>query len=568
MQNTINQALNTDGILANGVANSAINLAAKGMDFAKVFASQSETKNTLLAQTSNKTAQKDTKTTAKTTTKTTTDSRNDVSKNNIDKAQTKDTKTTDTKTKTKDDNKTNKNTQETADTTSKETQKTDDTQKKESADVKSVGDELVKVTKDEVQPKDAETTIKDAMEEISKILESATDGVINPSDLEDLTQVVSEVQTQIQNNEIIVSEDTQKLVEDILDKLTSKDADKLELKALKEDLKQLQEDIKVCATKLNSKEKFDENNKLQEVTSVNTKDEKNIEVNTTNKNVKLEDTTNTDNEKKADTKVLASKNTEEVKTATKSENNIEDIIEQDMLDEMEVKIENVSTSTNTNTQGGNYSSTAQDEIIKLSIQKNNDSQTPITMNFAGKNMNVQGAQFKNINLEAAKELNTSDILNQIGSKFEQLKDGQTTKLTMTLRPSDLGRVTVELTKGANGISTNIIAQNSQVKELLDKNIDILKQQLANQGISVQNIQVKTVESNSETSFTGNFFNQDKESEGGFSQNSSSRQNNQNQRQEARQFEYINSNIIENIDFEGQNSTAQINTAGGKISYNL
>ncbi len=143
---------------------------------------------------------------------------------------------------------------------------------------------------------------------------------------------------------------------------------------------------------------------------------------------------------------------------------------------------------------------------------------------------------------------------------------------MTLRPNDLGRVTIELLSTANGITTNIIAQNSQVKELLDKNIDILKQQLAQQGVNVQNVQVKTVEQNSQANLNNSY--NDRNGEQGQNQNNSNSrndgQNNQNRQHKNENFKFNHSNIIENVDFENthNNATTSINTLRGKISYNL
>ena len=246
-----------------------------------------------------------------------------------------------------------------------------------------------------------------------------------------------------------------------------------------------------------------------------------------------------------------------------------------MREEMDVKIEEVSGSSTSNSDSSEKNfTTAQDEVIKLQIENAEaDTSIPVTFAFDRSIKNANAAN-NQIRLEGiTKELNTNDILNQIGSKFEQLKDGSSTKLTMTLRPNDLGRVTIELLSNANGISTNIIAQNSQVKELLDKNIDILKQQLAQQGINVQNIQVKTVEQNAQASLNNSFgdrgqgeqdTNNNRENK-----NSGSRQNDGNKHGEE-SYKFNQSNVIENIDFENNSrgATASINTLRGKISYNL
>ena len=414
----------------------------------------------------------------------------------------------------------------------------------------------------------ADEVIQETVNKINNLIETSLDGQLNLEDVKALKGALEEIQAKINSNELVVSEDTKQMISDVLNRLLTQNPEDLEVAELQKDLKQLAQDIKANAFKLNSQVKMEEENsnpvKALEI-NISDNDTK------TTKETAKKDTSEekiTQKTKDSQTTVAASKDTKEIQDTKNQEVDIE----QDMLDEMDVKIEEVSdASTDTNSQNKSYT-TAQDEVIKLQIQNSDaDNTTPVTFAFDKSVKNINAIN-KPIQVQSTtRELNVNDILNQIGSKFEQLKDGSSTKITMTLRPNDLGRVTIELLSSANGISTNIIAQNSQVKELLDKNIDILKQQLAQQGINVQNVQVKTVEQNSQTGLNNGYNerqNQGQNGEQNPQKQDSNSQNNKQQRQE--NFKFNKSNVIENIDFESntQGATASINTLRGKISYNL
>ena len=412
----------------------------------------------------------------------------------------------------------------------------------------------------------ADEVITDAIEKINNLIENALDGQLNAEDVQALKDTLNQIKDKIDNNEIIVNENTKQELKNILNRLLTQNPQDLETDALIKDFKQLLQDVQASSFKTDSQVKLEEENsnptRALEVNVEAPQMSEKLEKRTTNE----EKTTLKTKENQSTIQV--SQNTKEVQNADNATDKID--IEQEILDEMDVKIEEVSdSSTNTNSQGQGYT-TAQDEVIKLQIQ-NSDADAPAQTFAFDKSVQNVNALNKQLRVDGVtKELNANDILNQIGSKFEQLKDGVSTKITMTLRPNDLGRVTIELLSNANGITTNIIAQNSQVKELLDKNIDILKQQLAQQGINVQNIQVKTVEQNSQTGLNNSFNNREQNEQNNNNQNQNSNQNNNNSRQRQESYKFNQSNIIENIDFENtsERTTASINTLRGKISYNL
>lgn len=468
-------------------------------------------------------------------------------------------KTQDTKNKEQNTNEIQKDNTETV---KQEDKKTLDEIK--AKNVKEFSEETAQGTNTKVLSSDE--VIQEAVSKINNLIETSLDGQLNLEDVEALKNALEEIQAQINNNELVVSEETKQTLKDVLNRLLTQNPEDLAVSELQKDLKQLSQDIKAGAFKPDSQIKLEEEN-----SNPNRALELDVQEVQTNKENKTKETLNDKNSNTINTSQSSVNVSSQVKEVQPTQEDKVDI-EQQMLDDMNVQIDEVSSSqTSSNSNNQNYT-TAQDEVIKLQIQNaDNDSNTPVTFTFDKtiKNTNPNSQ----IRLEGVtKELNANDILNQIGSKFEQLKDGSSTKITMTLRPNDLGRVTIELLSTANGITTNIIAQNSQVKELLDKNIDILKQQLAQQGVNVQNVQVKTVEQNSQANLNNSY--NDRNGEQGQNQNNSNSrndgQNNQNRQHKNENFKFNHSNIIENVDFENthNNATTSINTLRGKISYNL
>ena len=468
-------------------------------------------------------------------------------------------KTQDTKNKEQNTNEIQKDNTETV---KQEDKKTLDEIK--AKNVKEFSEETAQGTNTKVLSSDE--VIQEAVSKINNLIETSLDGQLNLEDVEALKNALEEIQAQINNNELVVSEETKQVLKDVLNRLLTQNPEDLAVSELQKDLKQLSQDIKAGAFKPDSQIKLEEEN-----SNPNRALELDVQEVQTNKENKTKETLNDKNSNTINTSQSSVNVSSQVKEVQPTQEDKVDI-EQQMLDDMNVQIDEVSSSqTSSNSNNQNYT-TAQDEVIKLQIQNaDNDSNTPVTFTFDKtiKNTNPNSQ----IRLEGVtKELNANDILNQIGSKFEQLKDGSSTKITMTLRPNDLGRVTIELLSTANGITTNIIAQNSQVKELLDKNIDILKQQLAQQGVNVQNVQVKTVEQNSQANLNNSY--NDRNGEQGQNQNNSNSkndgQNNQNRQHKNENFKFNHSNIIENVDFENthNNATTSINTLRGKISYNL
>ena len=108
---------------------------------------------------------------------------------------------------------------------------------------------------------------------------------------------------------------------------------------------------------------------------------------------------------------------------------------------------------------------------------------------------------------------------QAQMKKKIVKDSQ--KLTLVLRPNDLGRLSIELTSNKDGLCANIIAQNEHVRSYIERNVNDLRNQLSQAGVNVNSIQIKTAGENNTSTYDG-------------SQNREFQQQEQNQNQQNNQ----------------------------------
>lgn len=184
-----------------------------------------------------------------------------------------------------------------------------------------------------------------------------------------------------------------------------------------------------------------------------------------------------------------------------------------------------------------------DEVAKMALNEQNSSlnaTTTVHGAISYDNLAPELSMIKNA-AQMMKAQNTTsqqiqndiggDIFNQITNKITQLKDAQGQKLTMVLRPHDLGRLSIELTTNHLGLTTNILAQNDDVRAYIEKNIDSLRQQLSDAGVNVNNIQIKTMGQEGSTNYQGNSqnFNSEQQNQDTNSQNQQ-KQNQQHQRE--------------------------------------
>lgn len=192
-------------------------------------------------------------------------------------------------------------------------------------------------------------------------------------------------------------------------------------------------------------------------------------------------------------------------------------VTQDLLDKTNAKITNIEKSTfsssNQNNNGFLGKQNAQEQVVKLQLENSTISNgTNVTQDVTqniGQSMaqNVGLVSTPQINNQPAfsnvvnntaqtpKDISQNEIVSQINNQIstKNLQDEGTTKINIILKPENLGKINLELVNSKEGLTAQLTTNNSQVKEILDKNMDSLRDTLNSQGINVNNVTVKVNE---------------------------------------------------------------------------
>lgn len=204
---------------------------------------------------------------------------------------------------------------------------------------------------------------------------------------------------------------------------------------------------------------------------------------------------------------------------------------QEVLDATNAKVVSVETQGSSNSNLGNLlnNQSAQEQTVKLAIannsvpaQSNQDVKPAVTLPnppaqtqdanlvkgstqqihqntempaFADALNQANNAnQLENVQGQAPKELSKTDILTQINSQLNKFQPEEgTTKVTIVLKPENLGKINIELMNGKGGLTAQMTTDSPQVKEILDKHLDSLKSTLGDNGVNVNNVNVKVHE---------------------------------------------------------------------------
>ena len=339
--------------------------------------------------------------------------------------------------------------------------------------------------------KNIDTTDKKSMNEILNTLQTLEDS-IQTKDVE-VKNDIEKLIKQINENEITTDELT-KAIDDIADDIKIQmQEDETTINLTSEKTIDITSEFK----KFNNNQNFSQNQ--------NSNQEKNNNFTQQNQKTETNEFLNADFDYNIEETTLKGSTSKTIDTKNVEQNLQKAIYTQELMEEMMVEVE-VKTIPS---QSGALS--VADEVAKLAIGESN-ALNPITSAHGSVTYDSMGANaiIKNAAslMKSAQPQNTQtpsmeDILNQVSNKITQLKDNSGQKLTMVLRPNDLGRLSIELTHNQNGLMTQIMAQNDDVRAYIERNIDSLRQQLADSGVNVNSIQIKTAGQEGSTQYDGN-----------------------------------------------------------------
>lgn len=165
---------------------------------------------------------------------------------------------------------------------------------------------------------------------------------------------------------------------------------------------------------------------------------------------------------------------------TEAENDMSDLasaLDEDMLDEL--NIESISSEADFSGEDSAFSKESPSEFgVKVML---NETSEKFTLN----NVNSTANSAKPTEITADK------IIEQITKQLDSMK--LNSKLNIQLNPETLGKVSLEIMNSKDGLSAQFTVMTNNVRDLLMKGLDGLKDALLAQGVTVDNISVKISE---------------------------------------------------------------------------
>lgn len=515
----------------------------QGMDFSEIFANATKKQKELADFASSNTKNK--------TTQTTVSTKKLKTENNIgDNSKIQDTQSEDKKLSKQDKADTENKTEN---TTSKEEKNTENTDNKELEKITAQLEEAANISK--------ETSIIETID-ISNI------DTLEKTATEENTETASENTTQKTENKLNATQETK-----AIDNLQKIEIDLAEAEETTETKADTTEELTTINTKSTEKTTQTQNTNEIDLTEVDELDVA-IEDTKTLKGKIFVDSENIQNETNMTLDEIMSSN----------EQNIEGIVEEKILKDLNLNVDEIMLGSKASTDtSSKLTSNASEQMFKMSLEKtfgakaeagsvqalqNNAQASNNASNGENQGLNLQnqGTQnkvqdFKQATASAStkfSEVQKQDILDQITAKFDQLKTNGNAKITLTLRPNDLGRVVIEMSQDKNGVSATILAQNEDVKRMLEQDIEGLRSKLAQAGVQVDNIVIKTPEGANNNSNLAQDFKENNHKEENSKENNSNSQNknsnNQNSSEnsnEHRQRSYYQESLVENYEsYEG------------------
>lgn len=270
-------------------------------------------------------------------------------------------------------------------------------------------------------------------------------------------------------------------------------------------------------------------------------------------------------------------------------------LNQQKIDDLNVEVKSVETSADSNQSPAKDSGSdkhknlmsqqnVQDQAVRLELQASSSeshgsavtADSAITNSASNAVDNITNATLakdsnninptqNNVHVQAQKTPSATDILSQIDKHLDAKSSQDTglTKVSIVLRPENLGKLELELVSTKDGLEAKMIASNSQVKEMLDKNLDSLKETLGGQGVNVNNVTVKVAEANkSDTAFS-------------FEQNGKDGNSQGQQSEKSSKGGFVASENLDDDDYTDvqeesmvSERTTQINGLNGKVDYKI
>ena len=165
-----------------------------------------------------------------------------------------------------------------------------------------------------------------------------------------------------------------------------------------------------------------------------------------------------------------------------SESDFENILEDDKLKEL--NIESIEADSKTASDEGSSlmdNQSPQEQAVKAMLHSDGE-HFDLSVTKTNQPAQTQTVQAKTTDITPSK------IIEQITKQMEGLFNNS--KVNIVLNPESLGRVQIQLVNSSDGLSAHFTVGSNEVKDLLMKGLDGLKDTLASHGVGVDNVSVK------------------------------------------------------------------------------
>lgn len=311
------------------------------------------------------------------------------------------------------------------------------------------------------------TLARDINEIISQLKEAIDETVDETEDLVEKTEVVEEITTEL------VSEDDEAVIDDVIAEVVPEI--EVDVNVEKDDVEIQKSEIPVHTelvdAQLLNKELTAKTEKVdfsEEVKPLNDFTESSVDSEMFNhlNNLTADDTAKADET---------------------TQNEVEINIDEDVL--RDLNIESISAEADTSEQNLLMNSqTPQEQGVKAMLQAEIET-FDLNIDRAMKTNEAPQAQ---IQQPKVVDVNPSKILDQITKQMEALQNNS--KVNIVLNPESLGKVSIQLIKTGEGLSAQFTVANQEVRDMLMKGLDGLRDSLTSHGVGVDNVSVKLNES--------------------------------------------------------------------------
>lgn len=125
------------------------------------------------------------------------------------------------------------------------------------------------------------------------------------------------------------------------------------------------------------------------------------------------------------------------------------------------------------------------------LKPESNQEQPATQPIAPTNVQLQGLHETKSFASVMKNIPISrnELINQVVDKAQVLVSGDKSEMVMDLKPDHLGKLTIRLVTERGMVMARITAENQQVKEVLETNLQVLRDAMEKQGMSIQGFSV-------------------------------------------------------------------------------